>query len=427
MKKKRLSLTTQVVIGIVLGIIFGFIFPSMGAKLSPLSDIFINLIKMVIGPIVFLTIVVGISNIGDMKKVGRVGGKAIIYFEVVTTLALGIGLVVVNLMHPGSGLDIHSFAKADISKYTKAAADTDWVQFFMHIFPSNVMDAFAKGDLLQILLFSCFFGAGLSMLGEQGRPVIDFFDRVSHTFFNIVDIVMKLSPIAVFAAMSYTIGKFGIASLIPLGKLFIGVIITMVIFVVIVLGSIAKMYGFNIFKFIRYIKDEIFIVLGTSSSESVLPRLMTKMEQLGCSKPVVGMVVPTGYSFNLDGTSIYLSMAAIFIAQVFNVHLGIGQQLTIMFILMLTSKGAAAVTGGGFITLAATITATNFVPIEGLALLLGIDRFMSTARALVNLIGNGVATVVVSKLEKELNTEILSQQLSAGSTEAGLDNTVAAN
>lgn len=410
MKKFRLTLTAQVLIGLALGIALGFFSPKIGAQMKPLGDLFINLIKMVIAPVVFLTIVVGIANMGDMKKVGRVGAKAILYFEIVTTFALAIGLAVVNLMQPGSGLNLSALKKGDISQYTKAAAETDWVQFFLHIVPSNVFDAFAKGDLLQVLLFSCLFGVALSALGQRGKPVVDFFERCSEVFFGIVNMVMKLSPMGAFAAIAYTIGKFGIGALIPLGKLMISVYVTMILFIVIVLGLIAKMYGFNIFKFIRYIKDEIFIVVGTSSSESVLPRMMEKMEKYGCSKPVVGMVLPTGYSFNLDGTSIYLSMAVVFIAQVYNVHLDLMQQLTIMAILMLTSKGAAAVTGGGFVTLAATLSATHFVPVEGLALLLGVDRFMSEARALVNLIGNGVATVVVSKMEKDIDESKFAEQ-----------------
>jgi aerobic C4-dicarboxylate transport protein len=408
--KFKFSLTAQVLIGLVLGIALGFFFPKTGAQMKPLGDLFINLIKMVIAPIVFLTIVIGIANMGDMKKVGRVGAKAILYFEIVTTIALAIGLLVVNLLQPGSGLHLADLKKGDISQYTKAAAETDWVQFFLHIVPSNAFDAFAKGDLLQVLLFSCLFGVALSLLGERGKSVVQFFEKCLEVFFNIVNIVMKLSPLGAFAAISYTIGKFGITALIPLGKLMICVYAAMILFVVVVLGSIAKMYRFSLWNLIKYLKEEIFIVVGTSSSESVLPRMMDKLEQYGCSKPVVGMVLPTGYSFNLDGTSIYLSMAVIFIAQVYNVHLDLMQQLTIMAVLMLTSKGAAAVTGGGFVTLAATLSATHFVPVEGLALLLGVDRFMSEARALINLIGNGVATVVVSKMEKDFDETKFAQQ-----------------
>ncbi|BCJ86406.1 dicarboxylate/amino acid:cation symporter [Effusibacillus dendaii] len=410
MKKKRLSLTVQVLIGLVLGIAVGFLWPKVGTQMQPIGDTFINMIKMVIGPIVFVTIVVGIANMGDMKKVGRVGGKAILYFEIVSTIALAIGLFVVHILKPGAGLNLASLAKGNIDTYTKAAAQTDWLQFFLHVVPNNVVDAFAKGDLLQILFFSVFFGAGLSALGEKGKPLLIVFEKISDVLFKVVGYVMKVSPIGAFAAISFTIGKFGIASLIPLGKLMICVYATMILFVVVVLGSIAKLYGFSIFKFIRYIKDELLIVLGTSSSESVLPRMMDKMEKYGCSKPVVGMVLPTGYSFNLDGTAIYLSAAVVFIAQVYNVHLSIGQMLTVIAILMLTSKGAAAVTGGGFVTLAATLAATHVVPVEGLALLLGVDRFMSEARALVNLVGNGVATVVVSKMEKEFDESKMIEQ-----------------
>lgn len=410
MKKIKLSLTVQVLIGLILGISLGFFEPKWGAQMKPLGDLFINLIKMVIPPIIFLTVVVGIANMGDVKKVGRVGIKAILYFEIVTTFALAIGLLVVNVIKPGSGLNLATLSKGNITQYTKAAAETDWVQFFLHIVPDNVFNAFAKGDLLQILLFSCLFGIALSAIGEKGKTVVQFFEKLSDVFFRIVGMVMKLSPMGAFAAIAYTIGKFGIASLIPLGKLMICVYITMILFVVLVLGTIAKMYRFSLWKLLKYVKEEIFIVVGTSSSESVLPRMMDKLERYGCSKPVVGMVLPTGYSFNLDGTSIYLSMSAIFIAQVYNIHLNIMQQITIMAILMLTSKGAAAVTGGGFVTLAATLTATNVIPVEGLALLLGVDRFMSEARALVNLIGNGVATIVVSKMEKDFDESKYNEQ-----------------
>lgn len=404
-KKFYHNLTFQVLTAITIGVLLGNFYPDIAVQMEPLGKVFINMIKMVIGPIVFLTVVTGISSIGDMKKVGKVGLKALIYFEVVTTFALGIGLFIVNLIGPGRGMNVVAGTlKADaVAKYATAAKDQDTISILMKIIPDNVVSAFGSGDLLQILFFSVLFGAALAMMGERGKPVEDFLERVAHAFFGLISIVMRVAPIGAFGAMSFTIGKYGIKSLTSLGALMASVYITMALFVFIVLGIIAKLYGFNIWRFLRYIKDELLIVLGTSSSESVLPRMMDKMQRFGCSKPVVGLVIPTGYSFNLDGTSIYLSMAAIFIAQAFNIDMSIGQQLGIMLILMLTSKGAAAVTGGGFVTLAATLSATGQLPVEGLALLLGVDRFMSEARAITNLIGNGVATVVVAKMEKEFD------------------------
>lgn len=409
MKNHFRSLTTQVLIAIVLGIIFGALFPKIGAELKVLSDIFVKMIKMVIAPIIFLTIVVGIAGMGDMKKVGRIGGKAIIYFEIVSTFALAIGILFATVFQPGAGVNAHS-AKGDITQYTKAAESHGVMDFIMGIIPDNFFGALAKGDLLPILFLAVLFGIALSGLGERGKSVIELFEKLSDTFFRIVNIIMYYSPIAAFGAISYTIGQFGIGSLVSLGKLFGLTIFAMLVFIVVVLGSIAKFYRFNIFQFINYIKDEIFLVLGTSSSESALPKLVEKLENYGCSKPVVGLVIPTGYSFNLDGTSIYLSMAALFIAQAFGVHLSVGQEVTLLGVLMLTSKGAAGVTGSGFVTLAATLAAFPSVPVEGIALLLGIDRFMSTARALTNLIGNGVATVVVSKMENEFTENKVGNQ-----------------
>lgn len=402
-KKIYHNLTFQVLSAISIGIMLGHFMPDLAVKMKPLGELFIKMIKMVIGPIVFLTVVTGISSIGDMKKVGKVGGKALLYFEIVTTIALAIGLFVVNIVKPGAGLDISMLEKGDISKYTTGAEQHTTTEFFMNIIPDNVVNAFATGDLLQILFFSILFGSALAAMGEKGKPVEQFFERMATAFFGVIGSVMKVAPIGAFGAMSFTIGKYGLASLLPLGKLMASVYITMAIFVFVVLGSIAKFYNFSLWRYLRYIKDELLIVLGTSSSESVLPRMMQKMERFGCSKPVVGLVIPTGYSFNLDGTSIYLSMAAIFIAQAYKVDLTIVQQLTILGLLMVTSKGAAAVTGGGFITLAATLGATGVLPVEGLALLLGVDRFMSEARAITNLIGNGVATIVVAKMEKEFD------------------------
>jgi aerobic C4-dicarboxylate transport protein len=359
---------------------------------------------MVIAPIIFLTIVLGIAKMGDMKKVGKVGGKAFIYFEVVTTLALMIGLIVVNVIKPGAGLNFNELEKGDVSQYTANGGEgINWIEFVTHIVPSNMVDAFAKGDILQVLFFSILFGVGLAALGEKGKIVIEFLDKLSLVFFKIIGYVMKAAPLGAFGAMAYTIGHFGLASLVPLGKLMISVYVTMFLFIFVVLNIICKMYGFSLWNYLKFIKDEILIVLGTSSSESVLPRMMDKMERIGCSKSVVGLVIPTGYSFNLDGTSIYLSMAVVFLAQVFGVDLTIGQQVTILLVLMLTSKGAAGVTGSGFIVLASTLAALQVIPLEGLALLLGVDRFMSEGRAIVNLIGNGIATMVVAKSENEFD------------------------
>ncbi|MDN7228462.1 C4-dicarboxylate transporter DctP [Planococcus liqunii] len=398
--KKRIykNLTFQVLAAIVLGVLLGLIWPNIGKEMKPVGDTFINAVKMVIAPIIFLTIVLGIAKMGDMKKVGKVGGKAFIYFEVVTTLALVIGLIVVNIVKPGAGLNFSELEKGDVSQYTENGGQgINWIEFVTHIVPSNMVDAFAKGDILQVLFFSVLFGVALASLGKKGEPIIDFLDRVSLVFFKIIGYVMKAAPIGAFAAMAYTIGHFGLTSLVPLAKLMFSVYTTMFIFIFVVLNIICKMNGFSLWNYLKFIKDEILIVLGTSSSESVLPRMMDKMERYGASKSVVGLVIPTGYSFNLDGTSIYLSMAVVFLAQVFGVDLSIGQQITIILVLMLTSKGAAGVTGSGFIVLASTLAALQVIPLEGLALLLGVDRFMSEGRAIVNLIGNGIATIVVAK------------------------------
>ncbi|MEH6991033.1 C4-dicarboxylate transporter DctP [Cytobacillus firmus] len=406
MKKQRIykNLTFQVLTAIFIGVMVGLIWPEVGKEMKPVGDTFINAVKMVIAPIIFLTIVLGIAKMGDMKKVGKVGGKAFIYFEVVTTLALMIGLIVVNVIKPGAGLNFNELEKGDVSQYTANGGEgINWIEFVTHIVPSNMVDAFAKGDILQVLFFSVLFGVGLAALGEKGKIVIEFLDKLSLVFFKIIGYVMKAAPLGAFGAMAYTIGHFGLASLVPLGKLMISVYVTMFLFIFVVLNIICKMYGFNLWNYLKFIKDEILIVLGTSSSESVLPRMMDKMERIGCSKSVVGLVIPTGYSFNLDGTSIYLSMAVVFLAQVFGVDLTIGQQITILLVLMLTSKGAAGVTGSGFIVLASTLAALQVIPLEGLALLLGVDRFMSEGRAIVNLIGNGIATMVVAKSENEFD------------------------
>ncbi|MDD2581440.1 MAG: dicarboxylate/amino acid:cation symporter [Desulfuromonadaceae bacterium] len=403
----------QVLTAISIGVCVGHFYPETGAAMKPLGDGFIKLIKMIITPVIFCTVVTGIAGMEDMKKVGRVGVKALLYFEVVSSIALAIGLFLVTVIQPGAGMnaDVSTLDAKAVTAFTAKAQSSSTADFVMNIIPSSVVDAFAKGDILQVLLFAILFGFALSMLGERGKPVFKFIDDVSHVLFGIVGIIMKAAPIGAFGAMAFTIGKFGLGSLTKLGMLMGSFYLTCLLFIFIVLGSIAKLCGFNIFKFIRYIKEELLIVLGTSSSESVLPRMMAKMENLGCTKSVVGLVIPTGYSFNLDGTSIYLTMAAVFVAQATNTHLTWTQTFTILGVLMLTSKGAAGVTGSGFITLAATFATIPTIPVAGLALILGIDRFMSEARALTNLVGNGVATVVVSRWENELDMARMSQVL----------------
>ncbi len=399
------NLTFQVLVAVSLGIALGVVAPSTAKSLKPLGDTFINLVKMVITPIIFLTIVHGIASMADLRKLGRVGGKALLYFELVSTLALVIGLVIVNVTKPGAGLDISNMVMGDVTKYTKAGAEQSTLEFMLHIVPSNIVAAFAGGELLPVVFFSVLFGVALTAVGDAGRDIADLLVRFQAVFFKIVSMVMVLAPIGAFGAMAYTVGTFGLKTLVPLARLMLDVYLTMAVFVFVVLGLICRAYGFRIWKFLRFIKDEILLVLGTSSSEAALPRMLQKLEHYGCAKPVVGLVIPTGYSFNLDGTSIYLSMATIFIAQVYKVDLSISQQLTLLGILMLTSKGAAGVTGSGFIVLASTLAATRTVPVEGVALLLGVDRFMSEARAITNLIGNGVATLVVSRSEGAFDDE----------------------
>jgi aerobic C4-dicarboxylate transport protein len=398
-------LYAQVLFAIVVGVILGAVAPDLGTAVKPLGDAFIKLIKMMIAPIVFCTVVVGIAKMGDMKEVGRVGLKALLYFEVVTTLALVIGLVVVNVVQPGHGINAdpaHLDTKA-VASYAAGAKSLSTVDFLVNIIPTTFVDAFAKGEILQVLLLAVLFGLVLAKFGDKGKLLVNVIDQTSHVLFGIIGMIMYFAPLGAFGAMAFTIGKYGIGSLVQLGQLMASVYLTCFLFVAVVLGLIARVTGFSLWKFIRYIKEELLIVLGTSSSESALPRMIAKLENLGCAKPVVGLVVPTGYSFNLDGTSIYLTMAAIFIAQATNVDLSLGQQLTILGVLLLTSKGAAAVTGGGFVTLAATLSTIDTLPVAGLALLLGIDRFMSEARAITNLIGNGVATIVVAKWEGALD------------------------
>jgi len=399
------NLTFRVLVAIALGVALGVFAPGTAKAMRPLGDTFVNLVKMVIAPIVFFTIVLGIATLGDLKRVGRVGGKALLYFEVVTTFALAIGLVVVNFVKPGAGLDVSRIAGGDISRYTTQAQQMTFVDFVTHIVPANMLEAFVKGEMLQVVFVAVLFGVALSALGDKARPALVVFDVLSKALFKIVGIIMIVAPIGAFGAMAYTIGNFGLRTLIPLGKLMLSVYTTMFLFVFIVLNLIAKAYGFSLWRFLRYIKEEILLVLGTSSSEAALPRMMDKLEAYGCAKPIVGLVIPTGYSFNLDGTSIYLSMATIFLAQVSGVDLSLGQELTVLGVLMLTSKGAAGVTGSGFIVLASTLSAMKIIPVESIALLLGVDRFMSEARAIVNLIGNGVATVVIAKSEGAFDAE----------------------
>jgi len=412
-KKLHQHLYTQVLTAITIGILLGYFYPETATAMKPLGDGFIKLIKMIIAPVIFCTVVTGIAGMQDMDKVGRVGVKALLYFEVVSTLALIIGLIVVHVIQPGAGMNVDAATldTKSLTAYTEVAKTHGKVDFLLNIIPASAVDAFAKGDILQVLLFSLLFGFSLAAMKETGAEVVIFINKVSHVLFGIVETIMKLAPVGAFGAMAFTIGKYGIASLAPLAKLMGSFYLTCLLFIFIVLGLIARFTGFSILKFIVYIKDELIIVLGTSSSESVLPRMMTKLEMLGCSKSVVGLVIPTGYSFNLDGTSIYLAMAAIFVAQATNTPLSMVQELTILGVLLLTSKGAAGVTGSGFITLAATLSAIPTIPVAGLALILGIDRFMSEARALTNLIGNGVATVVAAKWENELDEQKLQAML----------------
>jgi aerobic C4-dicarboxylate transport protein len=396
-------LYVQVLIGILLGILAGWLFPSFQGTAKLISETFINMIKMVITPVIFFTIVSGIAGAGSLKKAGRVGLKAIIYFEIVTTLALVIGLVTANLVRPGDGVPPPQGHNAQVDKLATQAGEMNWGEFFAHIVPSNLVDAFAKGDILQVLFFSILFAIGVKMMGDAGSKIVSAVNTTNQALFNVLKLVMKISPVGAFGGMAYTIGKFGFGSLALLGKLLLTFYITGFLFVFVVLYFICRYYGFSLFRLLKYIREEMLIVLGASSSEAVLPSLIQKLTAAGCEKEVVGLVVPAGYSFNLDGTTIYLSMSVIFLAQVFHVDLSIGQQLTIIGVLLLTSKGAAGVTGSGFLVLASTLTAIKTIPVEGLALLIGVDRFMSEGRALINFIGNAVATVVIARHENELD------------------------
>jgi len=414
MKKLSRELYFWVLVGIVAGGLLGYVSPARGVALKPVGDAFIALVKMLISPIIFCTVVLGIAGAGDMKKVGRVGGKALLYFEIVSTVALIIGLVVMNVVQPGAGFNVDPKtldAKA-VADYAKRAGEQNTTNFLLHLIPVTFTDAFTgSGDLLQVLFVAILFGYALVHLGRSGESVHRFITECSHIFFGMMNAIMKTAPIGAGGAMAFTIGRYGIAALKPLMALIATFYLTCIVFVLLVLGLIASFAGFNILRFIAYIKDELLTVLGTSSSETVLVPLMQKLEKIGCSKSVVGLVVASGYSFNLDGTNIYLTMAALFVSQALNIHLTLSQQLTLLGVAMLTSKGASGVTGAGFITLAATLAVVPSIPVAGLALILGIDRFMSTARSLTNFIGNGVATIVISNWETELDHDKLRKGL----------------
>ncbi|MHB9797344.1 dicarboxylate/amino acid:cation symporter [Pseudomonas sp. MT3] len=415
------SLYVQVLIAIAIGIALGHFYPDTAKLMKPLGDGFVKLIKMAIAPIIFCTVVTGIAGMQSMKAVGKTGGMALLYFEIVSTIALLIGLFVVNVVQPGAGMhaDVASLTaemskNATLTAYVASGEKQSTIEFFMNVIPNTVVGAFANGDILQVLFFSVLFGYSLHRLGDYGQPVFQFIDRITHVMFNIINVIMKVAPLGAFGAMAFTIGAYGLGSLVQLGQLMLCFYITCILFVLVVLGSIARYHGFSILRFISYIREELLIVLGTSSSESALPRMIAKMEKLGADKSVVGLVIPTGYSFNLDGTSIYLTMAAVFIAQATDTPMDISHQITLLVVLLIASKGAAGVTGSGFIVLAATLSAVGHLPVAGLALILGIDRFMSEARALTNLVGNGVATLVVAKWCKQLDEKTLSKELAAG-------------
>jgi aerobic C4-dicarboxylate transport protein len=398
------NLTARVLAAVAAGALVGALWPDAGRALKPLGDVFVNLVRMITAPVIFLTVVLGIAGMRDMRRVGRVGGKAFLYFEVVTTVALAIGLLVVNVTRPGAGIDAARLtaggrAAEAVGRYAAAGEKLDVVDFLVHVVPTSVVGAFAQGEVLQVVFFSVLFGAALGAAGPAAAPLVDSFERLGAVFFRLVGMIMVVAPVGAFGAMAYTVGAFGLRTLLPLGRLMAAVYLTMAVFVFGVLGLVCRAFGFRLWEFLRYIREEIVLVVGTSSSEAALPRMIEKLERYGCARSVVGLVVPAGYSFNLDGTSIYLSMATLFIAQAYGIHLSLGQQLSVLGVLMVTSKGAAGVTGSGFVVLASTLAALRVVPIEGLALLLGVDRFMSEARAVTNLIGNGVATLVVSRSE----------------------------
>jgi aerobic C4-dicarboxylate transport protein len=407
------SLYVQVLVAVMIGAVLGHVKPGVGVALRPLGDGFIKLVKMLIAPVIFTTVVTGIAKMGDLRKLGRLGIKAIVYFEVVTTCALVIGLFVGKVVRPGAGLHVAaaSLDTKAVASYVAAGHHLGAVDFLLNVIPTTVVDAFAKGEILQVLLISVLFGAAAAIIGKAGAPAIAFIEAAGHVLFGMVAIVMRLAPLGAFGAIAFTVGQYGVGTLVGLAKLMLAFYLTSGLFVVLFLGFIARRCGFGIFSFLRYIREEILIVLATSSSESALPRLITKMEALGCRPALAGVVIPMGYSFNLDGTSIYLTLATLFLSQALDVPLGLGQEVALLAILLLTSKGAAAVTGGGFVTLAATLSATSALPVEGLALLLGVDRFMSEARAITNLIGNGVATVALARWENELDQDQLRRTL----------------
>lgn len=401
-KTKRFfgTLYVQVLIAVIAGILLGYFYPKLGAELKPLGDGFIKLIKMIFAPVIFATVVLGIAKMESMKDLGRVGGRALLYFEVMSTFALAIGLLMVNLVGPGNGMNVdpHSLDAKSIATYTSSAAKQDsFVDFLLHMIPGSVVDAFARNEILQIIVFSILFGVALAHMGSRAKPVVSFLDSFSHAMFVIVGMVMRVAPLTAFGAMAFTVGKYGFSSIISLGKLMATMYITCALFVFIVLGTVARLSGFSLWKFLKYMKDEIFTVLGTSSSESVIPQMIRKLEYVGCSKSVVGLVVPSGLTFNPDGQCIYYAMAAIFVAQTTNTPLTLMDQLIVLGVLMLTSKGSAGVTGSGFITLAATLATLGKIPVEGMVLLLGVDRFMSEARAITNTIGNAVGTMAIAR------------------------------
>jgi aerobic C4-dicarboxylate transport protein len=407
------SLYFQVIVAIALGVLLGAVNPGLGAMMQPLGLGFIKLIKMLIAPVIFCTVVMGIAGVEDVKKIGKTGGLALLYFEIMSTVALLIGLAVANVMHPGGGMnvDARTLDTGPLEAYTGPGKLQSVTEFLLNVIPSTVADAFAKGEILQVLLFAVLFGFALQRLKPRGGTVFAFVEGLSEVLFGIVGIVMRLAPLGAFGAMASTIGKYGFASLLSLGKLLGSFYLTCLLFIFVALGLVARLHGFGLLKFLAYIREELFIVLGTSSSESVLPRIISKLQRLGASKQVVGLVVPAGYSFNLDGTSIYLTMATLFIAQATNTPMSFFQQLTLLAVLLLTSKGAAGVTGSGFIVLAATLSSVGTLPVAGLTLILGIDRFMSEARALTNVIGNGVAALVVAKWTGELDTVTMHREL----------------
>ncbi|MGY6253203.1 C4-dicarboxylate transporter DctA [Paraburkholderia caledonica] len=404
--RKTLSkLYLQVLIGIIAGILLGHFYPDVGSQLKPLGDLFIKLIRMLLAPIIFASVVVGIARMNDLHEAGRVGVKALLYFEVASTIALLVGMVVVNVFKPGAGMNVdpsHIDGSA-ISTYTTAARQHGMLDFFTSIVPNSIVGAFANGEMLPIIFFSLLLAISLARLGPRTAPFVDMLDMFLQGMFGVVRIVMYVAPIGAFGGMAFTIAKYGIGTLASFGQLMLCLYLTSIFFVVVVLGLVMRMCGLSLFKYLRYIKDEILITLGTASTEAVLPQMLVKMERMGCSRPVVGMVLPTGYTFNADGTAIYLTMAALFIAQAMNVHLTIWDQLLVLGVLLLTSKGSAGVAGAGFVALAATLASMHKIPVEGLVLLLGVDRFLNEARAVTNLIGNGVATVVVARWEGQLD------------------------